>query len=183
MIRWLKRARGALGMGAAWGVIWACIGMLIGLASNLLPFLPWHYFFAVWDAPLPALAVPGFVGGILFAAVLGIAGARRTFDQISIRRVAVWGAVGGLLLSLVPDAMVAVGLAHLRQGLQVWKLTAVTGVPLVALSTASAVASLLVARMGQGGSPAGADDDASAAHLSEGDYRQPRMRDRAHERR
>jgi hypothetical protein len=59
---------------------------------------------------LPALAVPGFVGGACFSVVLGIAGRRRRFEDLSLSRFAAWGALGGLLLSLVPAAMVAVGL-------------------------------------------------------------------------
>ena len=45
----------------------------------------------------------------------------------SIGRVAGWGAVGGLLLSLLPAAMVGVGLATVREGLGVWRLTALIG--------------------------------------------------------
>ena len=70
MQKWLKRARGALGMGLTWAVAWALFGLLIGVSSVLLPFLPWERFFDVFDAPLPALGVPGFVGGVIFSIVL-----------------------------------------------------------------------------------------------------------------
>ena len=148
MKKWLRRIRGALGMGVTWAVGWALVGLLIGVSSLLLPGLPWDSFFEFFDAPLPALAVPGFFGGVLFSAVLGIAGRRRRFDELSLPRFAAWGAVGGLLLSLVPAAMVTVGLATLRSsegGL--WQITAMISGPLILLSALSACGSLMLARM------------------------------------
>ena len=81
MKRWLRRIRGAVGMGLTWAVGWALFGVLIGITSLLLPGLPWDRFFEVVDAPLPVLAIPGFIGGAFFSTVLGIAGRRRTFDE------------------------------------------------------------------------------------------------------
>ena len=86
MKKWLRRIRGAVGMGLTWAVGWALFGVLIGVTSVLLPGLPWDLFFEVFDAPLPALAIPGFVGGALFSTVLGIAGRRRRFDELSLPR-------------------------------------------------------------------------------------------------
>jgi hypothetical protein len=150
MNRWLRRLRGAVGTGLTWGVGWALAGLLIGVSSKLFPGLPWDAFFEVFDAPLPALAIPGFVGGVLFSTVLGIVGRRRRFDQLSLPGFAVLGAVGGLLLSLVPSAIVAVGLATLgRPGATLWDLTLVISGPLVLLSAASAAASLALARSGE----------------------------------
>ena len=118
------------------------------MSSILLPGLPWHYFFDLFDAPLPALAVPGFFGGVFFSLVLGTAGRRRRLSEISLPRIAAWGAIGGVLLSLFPAALVLVGLASVEGGsLGIWRLTAVVTLPLTLLSTASATGSLLVARM------------------------------------
>jgi hypothetical protein len=147
MKKWLGRIRGAIGMGLTWAIAWAGVGMLIGVASLLLPGLPWDVFFEVFDAPLPALAVPGFFGGAFFSMVLGIAGRRRRFDELSLPRFAAWGAVGGVMLSLFPAAMVAVGLATFNgTALGLWKLTASVAAPLALLSAASASGTLLVAR-------------------------------------
>jgi len=137
-------------MGVTWAAAWAVAGILIGVASNLIPALPWDAFFDVFDAPLPALAIPGFFGGALFSAVLGIAGRRRTFDELSVPRFAAWGAVGGLLLTLLPNALVAVGLAHPgSDDASLWKATAVIAGPFIFLSALSAAGSLLLARRAQ----------------------------------
>ena len=47
----------------------------------------------------------GFVGGAAFSVVLGITEGRRRFDEMSLPRFAGWGAVGGLLLSVLTVAM------------------------------------------------------------------------------
>jgi hypothetical protein len=135
-------------MGLIWAAGWALVGVLIGVTSKVLPGLPfWDAFFDLFDAPLPALAIPGFVGGVLFAMVLGIAGRRRRFEELSLPRFAAWGALGGLLLSLVPAALVAVGLASLgRPDLGLWQITAAISAPLILLSAVSASVSLLLAR-------------------------------------
>jgi hypothetical protein len=134
-------------MGLTWAVGWTLTGVLIGVGSVLLPGLPWDVFFDVFDAPLPALAIPGFVGGALFSIVLGIAGRNRSFDELSIPRFAAWGAIGGLLLSVLPAAMVALGLATITGGVGPWVGTAVIAGPLALLSAASASGSLALARV------------------------------------
>ncbi len=150
MKRWLRRIRGAVGMGLTWAVGWALAGLLIGVSSVLLPWLPWDVFFELFDAPLPALAVPGFVGGAFFSAVLGIAGRRRRFDELSLPRFAAWGAVGGLLLGLFPAAMVAVGLASINPGGPgLWLVTAIIVGPLALMSAISASGTLMLARVAE----------------------------------
>ena len=147
MNNWLRRIRGAIGMGLTWAAGWAVAGVLIGVTSVLLPGLPWDSFFEVFDAPLPALAVPGFFGGAFFSIVLGIAARRRKFDELSVPRFALWGALGGVMLSLLPNAMVAVGLASFdKEGVDLWRSTAVVAGPFIVLSAVSASVSLLLAR-------------------------------------
>ncbi|MEO5800279.1 MAG: hypothetical protein ABIZ70_13230 [Gemmatimonadales bacterium] len=97
MPRWLRPIRGAIGMGLVWAFGWAVTGVLIGIASNILTFLPWDAFFLTFDAPLPALAVPGFFCGIFFSTVLSIAARQRRFEELSLPRFTGWGAIGGLL--------------------------------------------------------------------------------------
>lgn len=148
----MRRVRGALGMGLTWAAGWALGGIAIGVASLLLPGLPWDAFFEVFDAPLPALAVPGFVGGVIFSAVLGVAARGRSFHELSVGRFAAWGAVGGLLLSLVPVAMSGVGILTVdpESGVNLWRSTAVISAPFMLLSALSAAVSLMVARRARG---------------------------------
>lgn len=170
MKKWLRRIRGAVGMGLTWAAGWALFGVLIGVTSRLLPGLPWDSFFEVFDAPLPALAIPGFFGGALFSMVLGIAGRRRRFDELSLPRFAAWGAVGGLLLSLVPAALVAVGLASLgRPDTGLWKITATISGPLILLSALSACGSLMLARMAVDRKLLEASEDGAGVGLPEGE--------------
>jgi hypothetical protein len=148
MKSWLRRIRGAVGMGLIWAAGWALAGLLIGVTSILLPALPWGAFFEVFDAPLPALAVPGFFAGVFFSMVLGIAARRRRFRELSLPRFAAWGALGGLLLIAFPFALVGVGLAS-RAGshISAWQILATISGPFILLSAASATGSLMLARM------------------------------------
>src|SRR3990170_5327621 len=127
MNKWLRRIRGAIGMGVTWALGWAIVGILIGVTSMLLPGLPfWDSFFRVFDAPLPAAALPGFFAGAFFSIVLGIAGRRRRFAELSLPLFGALGAAGGVMLSLFPAAMVSVGLASVNDpNSSVWPLTAV----------------------------------------------------------
>lgn len=143
-----------------------------GVTSKILPDLPWHYFFDVFDAPLPAMAIPGFFGGVLFSTVLGIAGRRRRFDELSLPRVAAWGALGGLLLSLLPASLVAVGLATGRPGADLWRFTAVITGPLILLSAGSASGSLLLARRSEERELLVAGDDVAETGLTERDVQE-----------
>jgi len=151
-------------MGLTWAAAWALVGVMIGVTSRLLPGLPWEIVFKVFDAPLPALAVPGFVGGVIFSMVLGVAGRGRRFEDLSLARFAAWGAVGGLVLSLVPAAMVAVGLATLgRPEDSVWAMSATICLPLMLLSALSASGSLLLARKAAGPQSVTSGDESTEA--------------------
>ena len=154
-------------MGLTWAAGWAVAGLLIGVSSVLLPWLPWDAFFQVFDAPLPALAIPGFVGGVLFSLVLAVAGGRQRLDELSLPRVAGWGALGGLMLVLVPAALVGVGLASTEGGsVSLWRATAVISIPFVLLSACSAAGSLLLARRSES-----ARRTSPAEHVQSGDTR------------
>jgi hypothetical protein len=47
---------------------------------------------AILDMWPQTLAIVGFVGGVVFSAVLGIAERRRRFGELSIPRFSAWGA-------------------------------------------------------------------------------------------
>ena len=90
MKKWLRRIRGAIGVGLTWAIVWFGAGLALLLVVG----------FGAADVPFPLLfAVLGFLAGVTFSGVLGLVEGRRRFDQMSLRRFAGWGAVGGLLLS------------------------------------------------------------------------------------
>jgi hypothetical protein len=131
--RWLKRVRGAIGMGLTWAAGWAGVGMVIELIWNIFPGFPLGPLVDIWPA---ALGIPGLVGGLAFSGVLRIAAGRRRFDELSLPSFAAWGAVAGVFLGLLPLAISEPNLARMAA------LTAFTTV----LCTVSATASLALAR-------------------------------------
>ena len=148
MQRWLRRIRGAVGMGLAWAIGWGLVGLLIGVTSFLVPAVTENSFFSVFDAPLPAMAVPGFFAGAFFSIVLGIAGRGRRLSELALPRVALWGAVGGALLTLFPAALVAVGLGSTEgSDVSLWRALGIVSGPFVILSALSATVILLLARL------------------------------------
>jgi hypothetical protein len=89
LLRWLKRLRGAIGMGLTWALGWFAAGMALVLVVGP----------GVDDVPLPIrFGLLGFLSGVTFSGVLGVVERRRGFDQMSLARFAGWGAVGGLVL-------------------------------------------------------------------------------------
>jgi hypothetical protein len=89
MRKWLRRVRGAIGMGLTWAAALFAVGSV-----------PRWVFGVNTDAPIPlVLGVFGFIAGVTFSAILVLTEGRRSFDQMSIRRFAGWGAITGLLLS------------------------------------------------------------------------------------
>jgi hypothetical protein len=168
----VRRTRGALGMGLTWALGWALAGIAIGASSNVFTWLPWDAFFEVYDAPLPTLAIPGFVGGVIFSLVLGVAARRRRFHELSIPQFAAWGALGGLLVSLVPALVLGAGGGSTEGSPHsLWYVTAVIAGPFTVLSAASAAISLALARRAEqrgsigSGTTRGALPSAAAAAL------------------
>jgi hypothetical protein len=153
-------------MGLTWAVVWAVAGLLIGVASILVPG-PWFdWFVEVFDAPLPALAVPGFVCGGLFSGVLGIAGRRRRFDELSMPWFSALGAVGGLVLNLLPLSLILSGVPSADlPGL--WMFMGLV----VVLSGGSAAGTLALARMGEGGRSLGSGVDVDEVGLTDEETR------------
>ncbi len=103
MKRWLKRIRGALGIGLTWAAAWVGFGSIVALVggSGLSELL----------LRSALLGGAGFIGGSIFSVVLGIAEGRRRFDEMSLPRFAGLGAVGGFLIAapLVALSVVAGG--------------------------------------------------------------------------
>lgn len=92
---WLRRVRGAIGMGLTWAIGWAPVGAVTGWVTGILLGFPAGGV-AVNYAIM--FGVLGFVGGTLFSTVLRITEGRRTFEELSLARFTAWGALGGLAL-------------------------------------------------------------------------------------
>ncbi|MDQ6636032.1 MAG: hypothetical protein M3Z10_14870 [Gemmatimonadota bacterium] len=89
MRKWLRRIRGAIGIGFTWAAAWFVAGLV-----------PRWVFGSNADVPFPLVfGVLGFIAGVTFSGLLVLTEGRRRFDQISLPRFATWGAMGGLLLS------------------------------------------------------------------------------------
>lgn len=143
MKKWMRRIRGAVGMGLTWGVVGFVVGTVIEVIHNIWPN-PLGSAVDVWPA---ALAYPGLLGGVAFSAVLGIAGRRRRFDELSLRAFAAWGALGGLFVSLVPAALVALDLA--TPNVPLWRITAALVGPFTVGGAIAASGSLALARLAE----------------------------------
>lgn len=97
MRKWLRRIRGAMGMGLTWALAWFGAGLVL-----LLVIGP-----NAADVPFPLFfGFLGFIAGMTFSAILALAERRRTFEQMSLPRFALWGGAEGVLLA----AAMALGL-------------------------------------------------------------------------
>lgn len=99
MNKWLRRIRGAIGMGLTWALAWFGAGMALLLVVGL----------GAADVPFPlGFGLLGFFAGALFSGVLSLVEGRHSFEELSLPRFAGWGALGGLLFSVVFVLAVAV---------------------------------------------------------------------------
>lgn len=86
MKKLLRRVRGAIGMGVTWALAWASVG-----------FVPRWILGMEGDLPFPILFFGlGFIAGVAFSGLLVLTEGRRRLDQMSLPRMASWGAVVGL---------------------------------------------------------------------------------------
>lgn len=97
-----RKIRGALAIGAVWAVPAAIVGMVGGGIASIVTGLP--FLAAVVSGALTVGSVFGFLG-TGFATVLAITERRNSFDQLSPRRGAAWGALGGAMVMLVQVAI------------------------------------------------------------------------------
>jgi len=84
----LKRLRGIVGTGLTWAV--GCVALMAGITA----FGGW------WDEffnEIPIYATFGFIMGSAFAGILSLTERHRRLGDLSLRRVALWGALGGLV--------------------------------------------------------------------------------------
>lgn len=91
MGKWMRRIRGAIGMGFTWAAAWSVAGSV-----------PRWLFGFNTDVPFPLVfGVLGFIAGVIFSGLIMLTEGRRGFEQMTLSRFAAWGAVGGVLLSAI----------------------------------------------------------------------------------
>lgn len=112
MTKWLQRVRGAIGIGLTWAVGWAPLGGITGWVTARFLNFPPADFTTIYALMFGVL---GFVGGTIFSTVLSLTEGRRSFNQLSLPRFVVWGALGGLLLGglAVTSGLLATGFTTL----------------------------------------------------------------------
>jgi len=162
MKKWLQRIRGAIGIGITWAIGWAPVGAVTGLIAGVVFSLPLGGIAANYAQ---LFGVLGFIGGTMFSTVLRIAEGRRRFDQLSLPRFAVWGAVGGLLLGTLAVVAGVVGLG----GITPLTVAVVSAAGL--LGAGSATSSLALARKADDQELLEAGQEAGAVGLTEAERR------------
>ena len=144
---WSRRLRGALVISGIWALAWGSVGMLIEWIHNIWPN-PLGRLVDIWPM---ALALPAFLSGLFFSTLLGIAGRRRKFSELSVGRFVVLGAAGGLLVGLVPAVMVLVGFGDLKAPYTLPYLIATISGPFAVVGALTGAGTLLIARTGERG--------------------------------
>ena len=97
MNKWLRRVRGVLGMGVIWAIGGLGVAAVIEGADNVTPGgISAIHVIDMWP---PVLLVAGFLGGLVFGTLLGIVGAHRRREDVSLPAFTGLGAVTGLLLA------------------------------------------------------------------------------------
>ena len=136
MKKWLRRMRGALGMGLTWAIGWAPVGAVTGWVTGVLLGFPLIGIALNYTAMFGVL---GFAAGTIFSTVLSITERRRRFEELSSARFVTWGALGGSVLGVMAVAIGLVGLEF------TWFGAAVIGIAAL-MGAGSAAGTLAIAR-------------------------------------
>ncbi len=128
----LRGIVGAAGVSLFWGAVWGAAGALLAMhmGANSWP----------WLGP-PVGAFPGFIGGLLFSAMLAISSPGRRLDELSLLRVVAAGGIAGLVLGVLPLAI-----NQPPDQFPLWQVVLVVVGSLTLLGVLTATVSLAVAR-------------------------------------
>ena len=97
MKTWLRKLRGVASIGATWGLACSVLGIAIGAIVSMI----WHDILAFTVIKYVVnlalwYGIGGFVLGSGFAGVLTIMDGRKTFEELTRGRAALWGALTGV---------------------------------------------------------------------------------------
>jgi hypothetical protein len=159
----LRRIRGGIGMGLTWAAVWFGAGMIMMLGLLLITGSTGA------DVPYPlGFGAFGFLAGVTFSAILGLAERRRRFDQMSLPRFAGWGAGGGFLLSAIFVSAVALA----EDPAFLFNLV-ILGPIFAAVGAGSAAGSLALARRAEDRDMFEIGDELAGVGRSESDSEEP----------
>ncbi len=114
----LRKLKAALGIGSIWGIAAGAVGTVLGGLSGL-PTLSSILVFGV------GAGVAGFILGAGFGGLLSVMEGRRTLDELTANRAALWGLVVGTAVLLAVGVVgIATGGAGLPIGLQLTAIAA-----------------------------------------------------------
>ncbi len=132
--RWPKRIGGAVAMALTWAAVWAAAGVLLGTIVDPDDSM---------DEPWWAMgAYPAVLCAAIFAIALGVSARQRRIDELPLSKVGAFGAASGLLVGTLPFL-----LGTPSRALPLWLWVVVVVGSLTLLSSVSAVASAMLARL------------------------------------
>ena len=144
----LRRSRGVLVTAVSWALLWLPVGLLDVLIEGAPPeclYCPSNWlvlFLGIWS-------LTGAVSGAAFAVVLMIAERRHSLAELSMLRIASWGAIGA---AVVPVAFLAMALAEYGLEDVAWVRSALVIGLATGLGAVCAIGTLALARRGQASS-------------------------------
>ena len=100
MNKLLQKLRGLLGVGVTWGTLWAGIGAGIGVIIGILRPEVWQWTNPIFEWAV-GMGLYGVVSGIGFGTLLTLREGRKTLSDLSLRRAALWGMLGGAIVPLL----------------------------------------------------------------------------------
>ena len=104
--KWFRRIRGVGGVGGGGAVVGGCVGRLVGRGSGWPARISGPFWVL---GAFRQFAQLGLISGGAFSVVLGLAEGRRTFDEMSLVRLAVWGTLASLLMVVTITVTVGLG--------------------------------------------------------------------------
>ncbi len=102
MKTFLRKLRGILSIGTIWGLVFSGLGAGLNLVLGLIwrDILPVSVFELVVNRAI-SYGISGFILGSGFAGVIAIMHGRKTFEDLTVWRGALWGALSGLGVSTI----------------------------------------------------------------------------------
>ena len=160
----IHRVRAFATTALVWGGMYALAGAVFNLMQTYWGSAAPEFVLALEQTRWVAFrwAVIGVISGSMFAAAFSRFERRRTFSQLSLPRVALWGVVGGMALPLLNSALILAGVVHESVGIGTLMAHTMFG---AMLGSACATAWFSIAR---GGSDSIAQQAALQSGLSAG---------------